>query len=159
MVKILGVTCRLKDTGWQSISHRILLANRFKRRRRTCQKIQRLPNVCKTSPRTSSQSYLHPTRLAFFLLGARSSRTPKKSKRRLRVHLRSNRQIHQVDWIQTTREVQRNQSSRVHPRHYAPLRHAQSNHHRSRLPLHSYRIQKLGTRLWFQSHIQKPTDK
>ena len=116
--------------------------------------MQKLSDVRKTSSCASPQPHLHSTRLAFLLLGAGSSGTSQESKGRFRVHLCSNRQVHQVDRIQTTRKIQRSQSGRVHPRYYAPLRHAQSNHHRFGCSLHSYRIQKLGTGLWLQYRLR-----
>ena len=89
-LRLLWKSRRFKNTSRQSIPHRFLLANRFERRRRTCQKMQRLSNVRKKSSCASSQSHMHPTRLAFLLLGARSSRTSQESKGRFRVHLCSN---------------------------------------------------------------------
>ena len=89
-IRLLRKSRRFKNTSRQSFPHRILLANSFERRRRTCQKMQRLPNVRKTSSCASSQSHLHPTCLAFLLLGAGSSRTSQESKGWFQVHLRSN---------------------------------------------------------------------
>jgi hypothetical protein len=129
------------------------LSNSFKRCRRTSQIVQRVPNVRKASSRTSSWANLHPSCLAIHMLGARPSRTTQKGQRWIWVHLRRNQKIHQVDRVQATRKIQRSKSSRVHPRHYALLWNTQPHHYRFRFPFYSYRVQKLGIRLWYQYRL------
>jgi hypothetical protein len=115
--------------------------------------VQRVPNVCKTSSRTSTWPNLHRSCLTVRMLEARSSRTTQEGQRRIWVHFHCNRQIHQMDRIQAARKVQRSKSSWVHLKHHAPLWNTQSRHHRFGFPFYSHRIQKLGLGLRHQYRL------
>jgi hypothetical protein len=142
-----------KDSSGQNFSHRFLLANSFERCRRTSQTVQRVPNVLEASSCISSWTNLYPSCLTVRMLGVRPSRTTQKGQGWIWVHLRCNRQIHQVDRVQAARKIQRGKSSQVHPRHYAPLQNTQPRHHRFGFPFYSYWVQKLGTRLRHQYRL------
>jgi hypothetical protein len=133
-LRLLQQPYSLKDSGGQNFPHRFILANNFERCRRSSQTVQRVPNVRKTSSRTSSRANMHPSCLAVRMLGARPSRTTQKTQRWIWVRLRRNRQIHQVDRVQAAHKIQHSKSSWVHPRHYAPLRNTQPRHHRFGFP-------------------------
>jgi hypothetical protein len=139
-LRLLRQPRSLKNSGGQNFPHQFLLANSFERCRIIIQTVQRVPNVHKASSRTSSRANLHPSCLAVCMLGAGPSRSTQKGQRWFWVHLRRNRQIHQVDRVQAARKIQRNKSSRVHPGHHAPLQNTQPRHHRFVFPFYSYWI-------------------
>jgi hypothetical protein len=139
-LKLLWQPCSLKDTGGQNFSYQVLLANSLERCRRTSQTVQRVLNVCMASSHTSTQPNLHPSCLAVRMLGTGWSRTTQKGQMRIWVHLHCNWQIHQMDQIQVACEVECNKSSRVHPRHHAPLQNTQLRHHRFRFPFYNHQV-------------------
>src|SRR5688572_8680064 len=115
-------TRSVQDTSREGLQVRILLANNEKRCSRVSSEVRSLPVLVKATTFTSIEIADHTGNLALRVLGTGYDWTFQESSRRVHSCTGSNRQVHQMDRIQTHCFLILSQGRGIHTRHNIQIR-------------------------------------